>query len=61
MIVGNIAEYVYDLEQEVKRLPIETAKKVLAELADFIINHSGRINLKDLYEKGEKFGIVLGE
>lgn len=61
VIVGNIAEYMYDLEQEVERLPVDTARNVIAELAGLIINHSGRLNLEDLYEIGEKFGVVLGE
>jgi hypothetical protein len=36
VIVGNIAEYVYDLEQEVKRLQIDTAREILQELSDFV-------------------------
>ena len=36
VIVGNIAEYVYDLEQEVKRLQKDIAKEILQELSDFV-------------------------
>ena len=35
----------------------DTARDVIGDLAELIINHSGRLNLEDLYEIAEKYGV----
>jgi hypothetical protein len=60
VIVGNIAEYMYDLEQELAKKGSDTARDVIGDLAELIINHSGRLTLEDLYEIAEKYGVKVG-
>jgi hypothetical protein len=38
----------------------DTARDVIGDLAELIINHSGRLTLEDLYEIAEKYGVKVG-
>ena len=39
----------------------ETVEKVLADVSDLILNHSGRLVVPDLYEIAEKYGVNIKE
>ena len=67
-IVGQETAFVNMLNDEMEMLILslgyrkesDTARDVIGDLAELIINHSGRLNLEDLYEIAEKYGVKVG-
>ena len=50
----------YNILDNKYRKESDTARDVIGDLAELIINHSGRLNLEDLYEIAEKYGVKVG-